>query len=164
MRVLLVRHGEAVDPYEADSDGQRWLTARGRSVVRSVGALVADAGVRLDRIFTSPLVRAVQTAEILASATAFDGALEVWPDLAGGTTARALGALERAEPGEIVALVGHEPLIRAMTAHLVGDARFPGYLPGMICVIAASAEGNAFEWAIDPREARRVDRIEDIPR
>ena len=164
MRVLLIRHGESVDPYEAASDSERWLTARGRSTVRSVSALAAEHGIRLDRIFTSPLVRAVQTAEILALATSFDGALEVWRDLASGTTARALASLDRAEPGEVVALVGHEPLIRAMTAHLVGDARFPGYLPGMLAVVAASGARHVFEWAIDPTEARRVDRVEDLRR
>ena len=88
----------------------------------------------------------------------------MWPELAGGTTARALAALEHAEAGEVVALVGHEPLIRAMTGHLLGDARFPGYLPGMVCVVSATSAGHAFEWAIDPTEARRVDRVEDLPR
>ncbi len=163
MRVSLVRHGEAVDPYEADTDGQRWLTARGRSTVRSVGGVVAEMGVRFDRIYTSPLVRAVQTAEILAATTAFDGLLEVWPALAGGTTTSALAVLDRSFAGDVVALVGHEPLIRSMAAQLLG-AHVPGFYPGMMCTMVAGPERHAFEWAIDPRGARTVTRLEDLPK
>jgi phosphohistidine phosphatase len=165
MRVLIVRHGEAVDPYQADSDGQRWLTDAGRRRVRSVAELLATERVHFDHLFVSPLVRAVQTAEILASPTGFEGPLVVWPALAGGTTAQALSSLEEVADDEAtVALVGHEPLARAISAHLTGIPDYPGFRTGGVCVVERAAGVGRFSWAVDPKVVRRVERVEDIPR
>jgi phosphohistidine phosphatase len=164
MRVLIVRHGEAVDPYQADSDSQRWLTDAGRRRVRSVAELLAVESVRFDHVFVSPLVRAVQTAEILASPTGFEGPLVVWPALAGGTTAQALSSLEEVGDETTVALVGHEPLARAMSAHLSGVPDYPGFRTGGVCVVESAGGVGRFSWAVDPMAVRRVERIEDIPR
>ncbi len=164
MRVLIVRHGEAVDTYQAESDAQRWLTDAGRQRVRRVADLLAAEEVRFDRVFMSPLVRAVQTAEILASPTSFEGPLTVWPALAGGTTAAALSCLEQVGDDATVALVGHEPLARVMSAHLTGIADYPGFRTGGVCVVGVSEGAGRFEWAVDPKALRRVARIEDIPR
>lgn len=166
MRILIVRHGEAVDPYAVETDGHRWLTERGRRTVRKVANFLDAEGVRLDRVFVSPLVRAVQTAEILTGAVDFTGPLHVWPALAGGTTAQALAALDEVEdPETTVALVGHEPLARSMAAHLTGVANYPGFRTGAVCV-ATRGEGatGRFDWAVDPSHPRRVDDVESIPR
>ncbi len=162
MRVVLVRHGEAVDPYEVASDAVRYLTAKGRRTVRRVGAELTVQGVELTRIFTSPLVRAVQTAEILADKSGLEGPVEVWAPLAGGTTAQALSALERAAPEDVVALVGHEPSIRTMAAHLTGFGRFPGFRTGGACVIDWREGGGSFQWALDPKTLARVDVVDDL--
>jgi len=166
MRVLIVRHGAAVDTYEADSDGQRWLTHDGRRTMRGVAEVLAAQSVRFDHVFVSPLVRAVQTAEILAAPTGFEGPLSVWPFLAGGTTAQALSILDRVEDDEAtVTLVGHEPLARAMSAHLTGAPDYPGFRTGGVCVAEIVSSGTGrFVWAVDPKALRRVERIEDIPR
>src|SRR5438309_12026701 len=68
IRIYLVRHGIAVDPAEkgALDDYSRPLTARGRRRFRRLARAFARLGEPPDFIFTSPLVRAVQTAEILA--------------------------------------------------------------------------------------------------
>lgn len=162
MRVVLVRHGEAIDSHEVSSDSVRYLTARGRRTVRSVGAALVEHGVRLGRIYTSPLVRAVQTAEILAGASGLEGPVEVWAPLAGGTTAQALGALERSAADDVVALVGHEPSIRTMAAHLTGFGRFPGFRTGGACVIDWREGGGSFQWALEPRSLVRIDVVDDL--
>jgi len=166
MRVLIVRHGEAIDPYGVDTDGHRWLTERGRRTVRTVANFLDGEGVRFDRVFVSPLVRAVQTAEILTGPVGFDGPLHVWAALAGGTTAQALAALDEVEdPDATVALVGHEPLARSMAAHLTGVANYPGFRTGAVCV-ATRGQGSAgrFDWAVDPSIPRRIDQVDGIPR
>ena len=66
MRVTLIRHGEAGD--DAPDDESRALTVRGRSDTRRVGRVLARRGIRFSLIVSSPLVRAVQTAEIVAAA------------------------------------------------------------------------------------------------
>ena len=166
MRVLIVRHGEAVDPSEAGSDGQRWLTEDGRRTMRGVAKVLSEHEVRLDQVFVSPLVRAVQTAEILAAASRFEGPVTVWPALAGGTTAQSLSSLEGVGSHEAtVALVGHEPLARAMAAHLTGTPEYPGFRTGGVCIAEVPSGGvGRFLWGVDPKALRRVERIEDFPR
>ena len=66
MRVTLIRHAEAGD--DAPRDESRALTVRGRADARRLGRALARRGVRFTLIVTSPLVRAVQTAEIVAAA------------------------------------------------------------------------------------------------
>jgi phosphohistidine phosphatase len=161
MRVLIVRHGEAVDPYQANRDGDRWLTEGGRRTVRMVGDWLIDAGLVFDRMYTSPLVRAAQTSEILAERLGFDGPLAVWPELAGGTTAGALSVLDEVEPHETVALVGHEPLARAMVANLIRGS-FPGFRTAAACLVDVTDKAGAFVWMLDPRTGERVTRLEGL--
>ncbi len=71
MRVTLIRHAEAGD--DAPRDESRALTSRGRADARRLGRALARRGVRFTAIVTSPLVRAVQTAEIVAAATEYRG-------------------------------------------------------------------------------------------
>jgi phosphohistidine phosphatase len=129
MLVLIVRHAAAVDPRFAPNDEGRWLTDAGRRTMRRMTATLREAGITLDRILTSPLVRAVQTAEILASGYEFDGPLEAIGALAAerGTTAQALAPLVALAADAHVALVSHEPKVSRLAAHLLGERDVPGF-------------------------------------
>jgi phosphohistidine phosphatase SixA len=74
----------------------------------------------------------------------------------------ALGALERANDEEAVALVGHEPLIRAMAAHLIGYSKFPGFRAGAACLVQIREGTGAFQWLLDPKTMSRVDTLDDL--
>lgn len=164
MRVVLVRHAEAVDSHHVASDAVRYLTDGGRRTARRVGAALVERGVVPTRIYTSPLVRAVQTAEILAAAADLDGPVEVWPPLAGGTTAQALGVLDNGhiEDAETVLLVGHEPSIRTMAGHLTGLGRFPGFRTSGACVIRYDDGRGAFQWVLDPKTLSVFDTVDEL--
>ncbi len=71
VRVTLIRHAEAGD--DAPRDESRALTVHGRADARRLGRALARRGVRFSLMVTSPLVRAVQTAEIVAAATGYRG-------------------------------------------------------------------------------------------
>ena len=62
MQVLLLRHGEAVDTRSAPTDHDRWLTDTGRQTMTKVGKALARLDLQYSCIYTSPLVRSVQTA------------------------------------------------------------------------------------------------------
>lgn len=68
MRLYIVRHGIAVDRADpaATTDEERWLTDEGKAKTRLVALGLQALGVEIDAIFSSPLVRARQTAEVLA--------------------------------------------------------------------------------------------------
>jgi phosphohistidine phosphatase len=159
MRVLIIRHGEAVPSEEAFDEATRWLTPQGRRIARSVGTAVTALGVRPTQMFTSPLTRAVQTAEIFAGAFEIDGPLRILPGLAFGATADALTPLDEAAAGDTIALVGHMPLVATMASHLIGK-QVPSFKPAMVCSIARDEHGTRFEWLLDPDTLRRITAVE----
>lgn len=121
MKLYLVRHGEAVEKSEMISEPHRYLTSHGRDCFRITARTVAKEVVAPDCILTSPLVRAVQTAEILAETLAFTGPLRVAEELAPGFDRRGLDLLlDRCFPASELVLVGHEPDMGFLVASLLG--------------------------------------------
>lgn len=165
MRVLLVRHGQAVDGSSELPDADRFLTTKGRRVTRDVARMLAEQDVKPTRIITSPLVRAVQTAEIIAESHAFEGLITVWRPLVpdGTSVLKALRPLDDAGESDTIALVGHEPLMHAMAAHLLGLSMFPGFKKSAACLIKRKAGGaGAFRWMLVPRDMTLVETIDDL--
>jgi phosphohistidine phosphatase len=110
MRIYLVRHAESVDRIPGMPDAARCLSARGRVSFREMARRFREAGALPTRMFTSPFVRAVQTAEILSETLQYDGEVAVAPQLAPGFDVDGLNAVLEVCPGaREVALVGHEP-------------------------------------------------------
>ncbi|MCB9659838.1 MAG: phosphohistidine phosphatase SixA [Polyangiales bacterium] len=154
MRILLVRHGEAV-PYDTTPvDERRWLTERGRAGVRAVAYALAEKGLRFTRVYTSPLVRAVQTAEILVQHVhpACDVPVLVHVPLSAeeGSPAQALAVLDSARPDDTVVLVTHMPKVSALAAQLSGGQRFSGFETGAACLITRQQGSAQVEFMIDP--------------
>ena len=111
MELFLIRHAHAVDG-EAMRDDDRPLSKEGRKQALDVGAALARQKVRFARIVTSPLVRAVETAELVAVTLGFDGGLDVHDALRpDGSWKHLLREVLQARGDEPMALVGHEPTI-----------------------------------------------------
>ena len=110
-QIYLIRHGLAEDRGDAwPDDAQRPLTDRGVSRVRKTARGLAAIGVAFDVILTSPLVRARQTADAIASV--FEPRPPIVPTdaLAPGGSYQALVAeLEKTGRRTRIGLVGHEP-------------------------------------------------------
>ena len=110
MRIYLVRHSEAVDRVPPMPDAARHLSARGRVSFREMALRFRDAGGQPTRIFTSPLIRAVQTAEILAETLRYNGDVIPDPRLSPGFDVEKLASvLDDCRSEREVAFVGHEP-------------------------------------------------------
>jgi len=120
MRIYLVRHADSVDRVPGMPDAARCLSAAGRASFREMARRFRDAGGRPTRMFTSPFVRAVQTAEILSEALQYVGEVAAAPQLAPGFDVDGLNTVLDVCPGAgEVALVGHEPdLGRVLTSLL----------------------------------------------
>src|SRR3954452_8755214 len=116
LELYVVRHAAAEDASAGTPDASRALTAKGRDRFRKTARKVAAKVRSIDLIFTSPLVRAVQTAEILAGEMAHE-AVRVLAALAGHPAQEVLEAVERMRGGDAsVALVGHEPQVTDLLA------------------------------------------------
>jgi phosphohistidine phosphatase len=153
MRLLLVRHGEAVDMRAAPSDHDRWLTATGRQTVVRVGRALAKLDLEYSRIYTSPMVRAVQTAEILAAMhPGFGGSVEVLQALSNdqGTTAQALEPLEHAEVGDLIVMVSHMPKVGLLAGHLCQLKTAPSFRTSSTCLLRIEGRRGHVQWTLDP--------------
>jgi len=120
VRVFLVRHAHAAP---GDPDDLRRLTPEGREAARRVGERLKAQ--RPDAVVTSPLLRARETADLIARSCR----LRAQPDdrLAPGATAETLRDAV-AGRGDIVVAVGHQPDCSEIVLALAGrDVEFaPG--------------------------------------
>ena len=121
MKIHLIRHAEAIDRSLDCPDAYRSLTSRGRTRFRRVAASLKKQGIKPDIIITSPLIRAVQTADILAEILRFSKDLMISPLLSSGFQLTYLHDLLHShdEATEIV-LVGHEPDFGKLVQELLG--------------------------------------------
>jgi phosphohistidine phosphatase len=134
VKVFLIRHAQAVDEDIDLSDSHRYLSARGRDVARAVGERLREHGVRFEIALTSPLVRAVQTAEIVCNAVGYAEPIVALPSLAPGMSVRR-AAEELPALGSELACFGHEPSISAMAALLTSVSAFNAFRPGQVTAI-----------------------------
>ncbi len=134
MLLAVIRHGIAEDagPATRYRDEPRRLTDQGVARMRSAAAGIARLGIRPEVILSSPLARCVQTAEIVAAATAAD--VHVHAALRPGARSAALLDLLAGYPdADCVAVCGHQPDLSEITADLSGSA--VNYRRGMLGVI-----------------------------
>ncbi|MEO8552531.1 MAG: phosphohistidine phosphatase SixA [Kofleriaceae bacterium] len=134
MKLYLIRHGEAVSEDDAGSDRDRWLNANGREAARVLGRLLRETKIEPDAIVCSPLPRAVQTAELIAQSLDFFGVIQSLRPLEPSARPE-VAAREVLASGLSVIVVGHEPSISALGAHLLGRPSFPPFRTAQCCAI-----------------------------
>jgi phosphohistidine phosphatase len=118
MRVLIMRHGEALPVGgEIPDDVSRPLSDEGRSQVRRVAESLRPRGP-IQRVLSSPLRRARETAEIVAETLGISP-VEPTVDLSPNTSpARVRELVQRHDPESTVVLVGHHPDVTLWVAFL----------------------------------------------
>ncbi len=147
MQVFLIRHAEAVDETLELRDPSRHLTPLGRTQARALGERMRWHDCVPTHVWTSPLVRALQTAELVTATMSSETAVEVVPALAADGSARDVVALVRALPADAsVMLVGHEPSISAIGALLVDDPAFEALGKAQAVRILDGAVRWRFAW------------------
>ncbi|HEX5313794.1 MAG TPA: histidine phosphatase family protein [Gammaproteobacteria bacterium] len=151
LRLLVMRHGPAEAAGPA-GDAARALSVEGRERMRLGLAALARILPAPRRIYTSPLVRARQTAELLAAAFDADSPV-VTPLLAPGfDRARLIGELARAAL-EPLAIVGHEPDLSGFVASALGASGSVEFDKGSACLLEMLDAHRAVLRALYPLEA-----------
>ena len=140
--LAILRHGEA-EPPAARGDAARPLSPAGRRAVGALAAGLAREGWRPDRILSSPMLRARQTAEIVRGAAprapAIEPLDELLPESEPADVVAALDAHDVA--AGVVLLVTHQPLAGRLAAHLSGVT--PPFRPGTLVSIEFAAGPGA---------------------
>ncbi|MEO7094972.1 MAG: histidine phosphatase family protein [Polyangiales bacterium] len=125
MQVFLVRHADASPETIAVRDPHRPLTPRGRTQARALGDRLRWHDCVPTHVWSSPLVRAVQTAELVVAGIQHEVTVDIAPLLAPDGAVRELtAALAALPPTSVVLLVGHEPSLSAIGAVLIRNTDF----------------------------------------
>lgn len=168
MELLVIRHAIAEDreqwAHSGRPDAERPLIDRGRRRMRRAARGLARVVPRIDVLAGSPLVRAQQTAEVLARA--FGGvAVETVPQLSPEHPVDDLLPWLRAQEADAtVAVVGHDPHLGFLVGWLLTGRHesFVELRKGAACLLAFDdppAAGEALlRWALTPRQLRSLRR------
>jgi phosphohistidine phosphatase len=153
-QLWLLRHGEA-EPHGTRPDADRRLTPRGEDQSRSAGAALAALELTFQHIYTSPRVRARDTALLAAEALGVEP-VEL-AALGGGFDAEAARELLLGtDPEERVLIVGHNPDFAQIVHDLTG-ARVDFKKGGVAGVRLDGIRGELIAL-LRPRELDRIGR------
>jgi phosphohistidine phosphatase len=159
MKIYILRHGIADDQQSGQPDSERALTSDGKKKLRNVLRAAGAAGVAPSLILTSPLRRAVQTAELAAEILDYRGGLLRTNSLEPGSHPRLVWEEIRVHKEQPqILLAGHEPLFSSLTAFLLGcpDLQIDFKKGALACVEIArfSAQPHgALKWLLTPKLA-----------
>jgi phosphohistidine phosphatase len=158
-RLFVIRHAVAEDAPPGGDDHARRLTGKGRRRFARLVRRLAAGGLTIDLVATSPLVRARQTADILAEELAGRPRVEVVSELAPGSDWHALVEWMVRQDAESVAWVGHAPCVSRLVAMSIGDASAAVRMEkGAIAAIALDdgpGHPGDLQWLVHPDLFRR---------
>jgi len=151
----LLRHG-AAEPSNPAGDRARALTPAGERILRLLGARLARAGWRPDRVCASPWRRAVDSARIVTRAAGLAVEPEVLGALAPETAPDDLAVelVDRGLAAGHLLLVGHQPLLGSLAGAWAGRpvAFRPGGMARIEGLEAHRMSGGRIVWEVDPAE------------
>lgn len=163
--LYIMRHGIAVDRGSAgfSDDSKRPLTPEGKKKMKEIAAGLTRLGFDVDWVVTSPLIRAAETAEIVAEELApavpkdFCDALRP-----GGSPEALITFLAKHSNRKRVLVVGHEPDLSELAARLVGAGRHANlaFKKGGCCLITFNEfppkSPGQLVWWLTPKLMRKL--------
>jgi phosphohistidine phosphatase len=149
--LYFLRHGKAGSPRPTDDDA-RELTAKGEEALRSAAPFWRRLNLRPDVVLSSPLPRALRTAELLCEAVG--GSPRADDRLRPGARWADLAQAMAAHPdARRVMFVGHEPDLSSAVAQLTGAASVRMRKGGLACLEfygIPEPGGGEIAWLLDP--------------
>ncbi len=150
MRLYLVRHGEAVSE---EVNPERPLSQKGRVNVEKMGRFLRRAKLKVDLIWHSGKVRALETAQILGEALSVKDALVTRQGLAPLDPIELIENQLR-EREEDLMIVGHLPFLGKLASSLVSEPPSPGLITfqagGVACLERLEEGSWRLEWMVNP--------------
>src|SRR3954464_14234623 len=159
MELYFLRHGIAADVGPAGlGDAGRPLTKEGIAKMQAEARGMRRLGLRLDALLSSPLVRASETAAIVARELGTE--LQLADELASGCDiAQLFALLGEHRAAERVMLVGHEPDFSSLIGALTGGSQVLMKKGGLARVDIERLEPGAgvLTWLLPPRVLREAE-------
>jgi phosphohistidine phosphatase len=165
LKLYVMRHGPAEEQANSGLDGDRALTLAGRDRVRAVAKALVELDEQPLQVITSPLVRAVQTAEVVALVGRLgerEGTVEVRRELSPGAPGggpRPLVTALASSASRRVMLVGHEPDLSDLVTALIPQAIkrwLPSFDKAMVVGLHVGPDGDQtrLRFVLDPRSLK----------
>jgi phosphohistidine phosphatase len=163
--LYIMRHGLAVSRggVTFSDDARRPLVPEGKEKLREIGEGLKRMGFEVDWIVTSPLVRAVETAGIIAESLASSAPVDVCEAMRpGGSPEDLLAFLAKRPSRKRVLVVGHEPDLSELAARLIGAGSHANlaFKKGGCCMISfdefPSKGPGQLVWWLTPRLLRKL--------
>ena len=162
MNIYIVRHAIAEEKSSSGNDAARVLASEGKRKMKEAALGFARLEPEIEKIFSSPLVRALQTAQIIASP--LKKKVEELEELAPGRSPQeVLARLVKMRDIGSVMLAGHEPNCSELAAYLLGNSTHLEieFKKGAICLIqmqSLTPGSGILIWHLSPQVLRLMAR------
>jgi phosphohistidine phosphatase len=167
VNIFILRHGEAGTHASLPSkDSERPLTESGRNEVEKIAESIRGLRIEFDRIATSPLRRAQETAEIVVKAYNTSAPkLEIWEELRPeGNKADLIVKLSKLKQDSDIMLVGHEPYLSTLIGEIISGSAMSrivlkkaGIAKVQIHSFAPKVNGE-LRWLLTPRQLKKMSK------
>jgi phosphohistidine phosphatase len=168
MELFLFRHGEAGKRLQSGSkDFDRPLTSTGQKEVESISISLKKLKINFDRIITSPLKRAHQTAVIVSNVFVMeDNRVEDWGELKPeGNRLELYKKLSQLKSDSLLLIIGHQPYLSEMIGNLIFDydsdndpriiLKKSGLAKIVITSLMPTMKGE-LRWLLSPKLLRKI--------
>jgi phosphohistidine phosphatase len=159
--VYFLRHASAGQSLsDPKKDEKRPLDTEGTLQCRYIGRALAAADVSIDTIISSPLKRAMQTAQLVANELGFEQKIEMDSAMRPEATYTAFQSLLRKHQAkDAIMVVGHNPSIEEFLAQTIGRngaAAGVDSKKGSVAKVEIKRSGGILQWLLTPKLAAGV--------
>ncbi len=163
MDLFILRHGEAgrSSPAARD-DSKRTLTIDGEKEIKYISKGIKELGIEFDYVFTSPLLRARQTAVLVSKTVTIKNQIKELDELKPeGNKLQLYHKLSNLRQDSSILVVGHEPYLGELIAETIsnGECRIDLKKGGLarirVITILPKLRGE-LRWLLTPKHMKRI--------
>lgn len=159
MNLYILRHASAgTRRANPKLDVKRPIDKEGKQQCLLIGSCLSALNVQFDRVVSSPLKRAMQTASLVGNETGYEGKIEITEALSPDASVAKFQDLVRAlQKYENVLVVGHNPNLPVFLGSLIAPSRTSIRLrKGAVARIDCDRLPGTLHWLVDPRILRGI--------
>lgn len=163
MDLFILRHGEAGrGSITARDDSKRALTLEGEKEIKNISEGIKELGIEFDYIFTSPLLRAKQTAELVSKIVTSKNQIKELDELKPeGNKLQLYSKLSNLKQDSSVLIVGHEPYLSGLAGEAISngeckiDLKKAGLIRIRVTHTLPKLKGE-LRWLLTPKHLKRI--------